>query len=310
METHRFDDFDAFANSISGVDSKMLLRDPERRSWEIDRVALPGIELQFGRLGSGNVACGQIHSDTCMLYMPLTDKIEYRGNGSLLDLGSFFVLYPNAEFCITTKHSHDWCAVSIPIDQFEADEIKSLSQPCSVAPHSPGAAVRYQDIVSNVMVAAATCPGFEETQAARRAASELLNLLCPIPVRRATKNANRIGRPKLTRNEIVKQSLEILEENRGEHPSVAELAFACGVSERTLRSVFREYFRLGPSRFLQLRQLHDVRRALKRSDPNHVNVAQVMATHGVWSQGRFAKRYSNLFGELPSNTLQSTSNGR
>ena len=55
MKRQCFDDFVAFANSIGGVDSMMLLRDPERRSWTIDRLKLPGIELQFGLLGSATL---------------------------------------------------------------------------------------------------------------------------------------------------------------------------------------------------------------------------------------------------------------
>ncbi len=36
METHAFRDFDAFAGSVRGVDSVMLLEDPTRRSWIIN----------------------------------------------------------------------------------------------------------------------------------------------------------------------------------------------------------------------------------------------------------------------------------
>ena len=47
MEKLRFDDFDAFADSVSGIDSKMLMRNPGNRAWTIDKVGLNGVEVQI-----------------------------------------------------------------------------------------------------------------------------------------------------------------------------------------------------------------------------------------------------------------------
>lgn len=309
METRVFNEFDAFETSVDGIDSTMLLRDPERRCWTIDRIDLPGIEIQIGRLGSGNIACGQTDSQYCMFYLPLTAGIEYRGNGSILNRDSFFVLYPDAEFCLATKKAHDWCAVSIPIEQFTERDIASLSRPCCVARRDPVAVNQFQDIVANVIAAATAYSEFEQSQAAHRAASKLLDLLMPVPVQVHNVSRPIHGRPKITRDEIVGRSLAYLEEHRHEYPHVAELALASDVSERTLRTAFREYFGLGPSRFLQLRQLHDVRRALRSADPDHASVSQIMADYGVWAWGHFASRYRDLFGELPSATLHARASG-
>jgi AraC family ethanolamine operon transcriptional activator len=76
------------------------------------------------------------------------------------------------------------------------------------------------------------------------------------------------------------------------------------VSERTLQNVFREYYGLGPVRYLQLRQLHRIRHALRAADPEAVSVTDVVVRHGEWQFGRFASRYRQLFGELPSETLR------
>ena len=304
METQEFHDFDAFANSVAGVDSRMLLRDAERRNWTIDRVELPGIQIQVGRLGSGNIACGQMHADTLMLYLPLTPGIEYRGNGETIERGSLFVLEPAAEFCITTQVSHDWCAVSIPIDPHQQNGVESRARSCRVARPSRVASRQFCDIVANVMKAAATSPEFETSRAAQLAASKLLGLVEPIASQRIKETQQTIGRPKVARDEIIDRSLAILEEDQGTYPNVDELASQSGVSERTLRTIFREYFGLGPSRFLQLRQLHEVRRALRSADPDHQTVSQILTEHGVWAFGRFAARYADLFGELPSVTLR------
>ena len=82
-----------------------------------------------------------------------------------------------------------------------------------------------------------------------------------------------------------------------------QAAAAAGISQRTLQTVFHEHFGVGPLRYLQLRQLHQVHRALKAADPDAASVGEILVAHSVWEFGRFAGRYHRLFGELPSATL-------
>jgi AraC family ethanolamine operon transcriptional activator len=112
------------------------------------------------------------------------------------------------------------------------------------------------------------------------------------------------GRPKLPRQEIIRRCTELLEERDGEIALVGELAAAAGVSERTLETAFTEYYGVGPVRYLQLRQLHRIRHALRAADPEAVSVTEVIVRYGEWQLGRFASRYRRLFGELPSETLR------
>ena len=103
---------------------------------------------------------------------------------------------------------------------------------------------------------------------------------------------------------IIRRSKELLEEHKGRPVHVGELAAAAEVSERTLRTAFNEYFGVGPVRYLQLRQLHQVHRALRAADPEADSVADVLVKNGVWEFSRFATRYRRLFGERPLETLR------
>lgn len=98
--------------------------------------------------------------------------------------------------------------------------------------------------------------------------------------------------------------MEELEEREGEHVSVAHLAAAAEVFQRTLRTGFNEYYGVGPVRYLKLRKLHQVRSALRAAELDEVSVASVLLEHGIWELGRFAARYRQLFGELPSEALR------
>jgi AraC family ethanolamine operon transcriptional activator len=98
--------------------------------------------------------------------------------------------------------------------------------------------------------------------------------------------------------------MERLEQRVGDPVHVGELAAAADVSERTLRTAFHEYFGVGPVRYLLLRQLHQVHRALSGADPEEATVSKILVEHGEWEFSRFASRYRQLFGESPSETLR------
>jgi AraC-like DNA-binding protein len=83
-----------------------------------------------------------------------------------------------------------------------------------------------------------------------------------------------------------------------------DMCKAIGVSNRTLTTCCNEILGMSPYRYLKLRQMHLVRRALRRADPLSTTVTVIATDHGFWDLGRFANAYRTLFGELPSATLR------
>ena len=77
-----------------------------------------------------------------------------------------------------------------------------------------------------------------------------------------------------------------------------------GVSERILRTACEEHLGLGPIRYLFLRRMHLVRRALLHADSATATVARVATDHGFWELGRLSVAYRALFGKSPSETLR------
>ncbi len=55
---------------------------------------------------------------------------------------------------------------------------------------------------------------------------------------------------------------------------------------------------MGPIRYLTLRRMHLVRRALLRTDPSKATVTQVATEYGFWELGRFSVAYRTLFGRV------------
>jgi AraC family ethanolamine operon transcriptional activator len=306
MRSKIFHDFDAFAESVVDIDSKMMLVNPKHRLWRTTAVDLDGIDVQVGQLGSGNIAQGQLRNDGYMCYLPLTSGVQYTANGCTLEEGSFAILEPGCEFCVSTKVEHDWCVAFIPTQMFAAadDPVMSPTGSCRVTRANRQAANWFRAIVTQIMATAEACSDFESSPAATRAAAEVLKVASIVVGQRAEPEPKPEGRPRVARKEIIGLALELLKQRGGEPVNVVELAAAANVSERTLRKAFNEYFGVGPVRYLHLRQLHQVHRALRAADPDEMTVSKILIEHGEWAFSRFATRYRQLFGELPSETLR------
>ncbi len=85
---------------------------------------------------------------------------------------------------------------------------------------------------------------------------------------------------------------------------LAEICAAIAVSERTLRAACEEHLGMGPVRYLFLRRMHLVRRALLQTDASTTTVTRLATNLGFWELGRFSVAYRNLFGESPSQSLR------
>ncbi|MGY8683980.1 helix-turn-helix domain-containing protein [Bradyrhizobium sp. UFLA05-153] len=103
---------------------------------------------------------------------------------------------------------------------------------------------------------------------------------------------------------IIARFEEFLEANPVRPLYLTEICAAIGVAERTLRGSCEEHLGMGPIRFLTLRRMHLVHRALLSAVPSTSTVTRIATDHGFWELGRFAVAYRAAFGESPSETLK------
>ena len=109
---------------------------------------------------------------------------------------------------------------------------------------------------------------------------------------------------------IVAKFEEYLEANPNTPLYLPEICAAIGAAERTLRVACEQHLGMGPIRYLSLRRMHLVRRALLQADPSTTTITRIATDHGFWELGRFSITYRALFGETPSVTLRRKSNDR
>lgn len=113
------------------------------------------------------------------------------------------------------------------------------------------------------------------------------------------------GAPRrIPRDQLVTRVMEFLRDNLGEPVTVAELSRMAGVSERTLRAAFHDVLGLSPKQYDIIERLRAARAALSAADPDTTTVTDIAMTYGFFELGRFAGRYRDVFGEVPSRTLR------
>ena len=119
-----------------------------------------------------------------------------------------------------------------------------------------------------------------------------------------TGSSNTLGRARITRPQIVNRLDAFLREHFDEPIYLAQLCDVTGVSERSLRNACHAVYGTSPKRYLTLRRMEAVRRALATARPGQATVTRIATDFGFFELGRFAATYTSLFGERPSDTLR------
>lgn len=141
---------------------------------------------------------------------------------------------------------------------------------------------------------------FEIREVVRALEQRLTHLL----VRCLTDGIVSTGSRRTVRHEaIIARFEEFLEANPNTPLYLTEVCAAIGIAERTLRKACEDHVGMGPIRYLNLRRMHLVRRALEQTVPSTTTVTRIVTDHGFWELGRFSVAYRILFGETPSATL-------
>ena len=310
-------DPDEFRAGLEGIYGDMWCLDSTNADvWQLQRCRIGSISLQRGVVPGGNLVVGEPRSDLRLFYFLESKQAGSRFNGQAIEGHTSICFQPGQEFFLSHDHPHRW--ISLAIDASDLSPTESCvidGPPTRAATRAPSYGALGPDPVSEQLIeavveilsSAAMAPSFAGSRAAGSAERMLLARLGQVSglsgVHDPAQRAVRAGRPPLSRSGILQRCREVLSAKEQEPVTVAELARQCGISRRTLQQVFTSHFGFGPSRFLQLRQLHRVHRQLRECDPRHTNVADVLLDHGVWNFNHFGIRYRHLFGCTPRQSL-------
>ena len=203
-----------------------------------------------------------------------------------------------------------WGSMSIPLKDWDAlstvtesDLFSSLSG-MVVTPQATDL-LRLQRLHrSTARLAVDTPEMFENPEVARGIEQSLIDAMtdCLPP-----SAMGRTDIPLRRRAGIMKRFRQVLDDCVDAPLYMPELCVRLNVASRTLRTVCHEYLGMGPKKYLHVRRMHLVRRALRVGTPDTTTVTDTAMRYGFWELGRFAIEYRALFGESPSVTLRSGS---
>ena len=309
MAVSTFLDFDEYVMSVRDVDHEMLLNNLVRSRWSIQHFDLDGVHIQRGSQGSGDITQGWRRKDGYLLYLPLQNAQIQHANGVALDTNCIVILEPGCEFCLSSNLDHQWCSIFVPTEkllQIATQDLRSYGQ-CRVVRPPQSAWNQLLGLTLRILGAVELHEEVIAASGIHAALREQLRMSLEFIQYGGDLSGAREGRPQFSREEIFQRIEGAAELNLNKRLSLTEMAAAGGVSERTVRNIFMQRYRIAPVRYFQLQRLYQIRRALLAAEPIGSTVSAVLTQHGEWEFGRFAQRYRAAFGELPSETLAKVS---
>jgi AraC family ethanolamine operon transcriptional activator len=307
MPTHTFSSPEAHAAAVQNANLRIRLQAKSCAPWTISSLNLHNLKVQWGQVGGGTLVEGAVSPGAALIFVPTQNSRAMRVDGRRLDGQTFRFQLPGEEFCLSSTDWHGWFSIMIPTGVLEDWNATSANYGTS----SSGfirlpldRAEAFQRMVAQLGSIVQQTPGaFDSTTAIKTTARKLMERVRDALWGRLA-DIPHPGRRTISRMQIIRAAMDFLDKHACEYLTVEALATAAGVSERTLRTAFQDYFGIGPVGFLKLRTLNLVRKTLENAAPSMTTVTEAAMQFGVWELGRFAQDYRHLFGELPSATLR------
>jgi AraC family ethanolamine operon transcriptional activator len=102
---------------------------------------------------------------------------------------------------------------------------------------------------------------------------------------------------------ILKQAEEYMLNNLKADINCQDICQAVGVSQHSLQDIFKHFYDVTPKAYLKRLRLNHLRQCLLQSSPKD-KIWHFSEDLGFIHRGQLAKDYQQLFGELPSQTLE------
>ncbi len=303
-----FRDFDEFADRINGVAGRFIPTARTRAPWWVAGAQLSALSLQQLQIGGPATFAGGGEPGRYAFGVTMSDVRQVRIDGRQMERNGYLLLTrARQSFAFAGLDVVRWTVVSLQegnsllpedlIASLQFDDQFRLRAQMSALECLRGLVTRACDSTDQILRAGSTA-----TAGVEQDISMALVQLMEHSRRAVTYHQ---GRPQVSRSRVIARLLGLIEASQGEALLINDLCNAAGVSERTLRNICHEMFGVSPMRLLKTRQLHEVRRALLQATADEETVMAVVSRFGIWDLSLFARNYRQLFGETPSQTLQS-----
>lgn len=304
-----FRDQDELSSLIQGGSSEFMQKAPGAFAGDFTFLGLDQGMIQFGEINLPHLAGGVSQNHYFGVLFNLSADPDWVWRGQNLDPHALIAMAPRSDIQMLMPAHTSWAFLSIEYDPLSqalvaltGSDAPLFDQGSRQLLATPDSHEALRTRLGAVLAAVRRDPTLLEVPEARKGleqwviASLARVLGSSLRVRPSQRGWNRARVTRLVES--------FLESTPMEQISLSDLCAVSGVSERTLRDVFQENYRMSPSQYLRVRRLHQVRRALRRANPDLQTVQSVANRHGIWHLGRFAADYRSLFSESPAESLR------
>jgi AraC-like DNA-binding protein len=307
----RFTDPSEYQAAIgrAGSDSQTVIEAAGSYQSELVRVDLHHVSVYQGRISLPRITHAAGQKKQCRIIFPTAETLSRETlNGIEVAKSDLTYCGPDSEF-VARASAGCWGGITVPPEiLFSASRslvgyeviASKLSQLIRTL---PPLMARLHNVHRAITRLATAVPDIlENLEVSRAIEQELLRafiacLADPVTIRQ----------PKHKRQNLMRRFHQVIEANQDAPLYLTQICAAVGVTERTLHSVCADYLRMSPHKYLLLRRMNLVRKALTLADPASKTVTSVANDYGFAELGRFSVRYRAMFGESPSATLRHTS---
>jgi AraC-like DNA-binding protein len=304
----KFRDFDEFAASNGVLECEVLQLASFPIEAKVLRVSLDGLVLMRGTENVPYATRTSGPPDSSALVLQLESSGATSWHGRAVDERTLLSYQPGFEHIGHTTGGMVWASLLFDAtvlhdaaDTLYGVDTEQLTGDIGFLKRQPAALDVLRGALNQAFLVAETAPRALDSAATRRSLEESI-LSAAVHVLAQQGGCGGLDVSTMSHGRVVRRAEEALAEKIDTPLYVSDLCAAAGVSERTLRNAFQSLYGLSPIRFLHLRRLHQVRRALRCQ--LHVSVTEVALSFGFGNLGRFAVEYRQLFGESPSHTLR------
>jgi len=304
-----FRDFDEFAESIAGIEGRFVPTAPSAADWWVQGTQANRVSVQVLQVGGCATFAGTGQHDRIAVGLPMTDARRMCIDATALREDCYILMQGPQPFIFTGTGPTQWAGITLPSDHpiLDPSTLQILGATDSVRTRTQLEYLVYFRGLVNRALSLDPTVNFATPIAAAAldqdislAVARVLQMSCEDrDIRREYLRAHHAR--------AIARCLELMKASRGQMQFIEDLVHAAQVSERTLRTLFQAYFGVSPMRLLKAKQLWEVRAALLNRQSGE-GVIQIAGRFGFWDASLFAHNYKALFGELPSETLQSPVN--
>jgi AraC-like DNA-binding protein len=249
-------------------------------------------------------------TERAVVSFSMREEQAFSWEGQEAHWGTLYRIGTCSEVIQRSAGPSDVAGMSLPVDDFKRavsainhHDVKMRTENQSIQP-APVAIARLRSIYSAASALAENAPSvLANPEAARSLKQELVLAM----VECATDEADEDGLAVRHHHAIMRRFRDLIEANVGNPLYLHEICAALGVSGRTLQRCCHEQIGISPLRYLWLRRMHMVRRALTEPGAMAGSVTETATRYGFWELGRFSVAYRGLFGERPIATLHPSS---